>query len=70
VDIQRQLGSHTWPEGEQVLVRIGMHTGEASDEADVGLTGLDVHKAARIAAVGHDGQVLVSESTAILVRDL
>jgi predicted ATPase len=69
-DVQLKLGSHDWPKGEQVRVRIGVHTGEASDEAAVGLTGLDVHKAARIAAVGHGGQVLVSEATAILVRDL
>ena len=49
-----------------VQVRIGLHTGTplVSDE---GYVGVDVHRAARIAASGHGGQVLVSESTASLV---
>jgi class 3 adenylate cyclase len=56
-----------------VQVRIGVHTGTpiATDE---GYVGMDVHRAARIAAAGHGGQVLVSGSTATLVdadlRDL
>jgi class 3 adenylate cyclase len=56
-----------------VRVRIGVHTGTpiATDE---GYVGMDVHRAARIAAAGHGGQVLVSGSTATLVdadlRDL
>ena len=36
---------------------------------DEGYVGDDVHRAARIAAVGHGGQVLVSQATADLVRD-
>jgi hypothetical protein len=36
--------------------------------ADEGYVGHDVHRAARIAAAGHGGQVLVSESTAALVN--
>jgi class 3 adenylate cyclase len=49
-----------------VRVRMGVHTGEplATDE---GYVGIDVHRAARIAAVGHGGQVLVSQSTRQLV---
>jgi hypothetical protein len=45
-----------------------VHTGEASQTA-AGLVGLDVHRAARVAAVGYGGQVLVSESAAVLMRD-
>jgi predicted ATPase len=48
-----------------VLVRIGVHTGEPS-VTDEGYVGDDVHRAARIMAAGHGGQVLVSQST----RDL
>ena len=70
IQIQRQLASHAWADGERVKVRMGLHTGEASDESAAGLVGLDIHKAARIAAAAHGGQVLVSEATAILVRDL
>ncbi len=68
VEIQRALAAHTWPAGERVRVRMGVHTGEASRTA-TGLVGLDVHRAARLAAVGHGGQVLFSESAATLVRD-
>jgi predicted ATPase/class 3 adenylate cyclase len=68
VEMQEGLGSHAWPGGERVRVRMGVHAGEASDTA-VGPVGLDVHRAARVAAVGHGGQVLVSETAAALVRD-
>jgi predicted ATPase/class 3 adenylate cyclase len=49
-----------------VRVRMGIHTGEPL-LTDEGYIGLDVHRAARIAAVGHGGQILVSESTRSLV---
>jgi predicted ATPase/class 3 adenylate cyclase len=56
-----------------VQVRVGLHTGTPL-LADDGYVGVDVHRAARIAASGHGGQVLVSQSTASLVdgdlRDL
>jgi predicted ATPase/class 3 adenylate cyclase len=65
LDMQRALGSHGWPGGEQVRVRMGVHAGEAEPTA-AGLVGLDVHRAARIAAVAHGGQVLVSQAAAAL----
>jgi hypothetical protein len=49
-----------------VRVRIGVHTGEPL-VTEEGYVGLDVHRAARIAAVGHGGQVLVSQATRELV---
>jgi class 3 adenylate cyclase len=45
-----------------VRVRIGIHTGEPQVEAE-GYVGVDVHRAARICAAGHGGQVLVSDVT-------
>jgi predicted ATPase len=48
-----------------IRVRIGLHTGEPL-LTDEGYVGIDVHRAARIAAAGHGGQILVSQST----RDL
>jgi predicted ATPase len=66
--MQQGLGDHVWTSDEQVRVRMGLHTGEAA-ATPTGLVGLDVHKAARIAAVGHGGQVLVSEACAAIVRD-
>jgi class 3 adenylate cyclase len=68
LEMQQALAAHAWPTGEQVRVRMGVHTGEASQTA-TGLVGLDVHRAARVAAVGYGGQVLVSEAAAALVRD-
>ena len=50
-----------------VHVRVGLHTGTPL-VTDEGYVGDDVHRAARIAAVGHGGQVLVAASTAALVR--
>jgi predicted ATPase len=56
-----------------IRVRMGLHTGEPR-LTDEGYVGLDVHKGARIAAVGHGGQVLLSQTTRALVdatvRDL
>jgi predicted ATPase/class 3 adenylate cyclase len=68
LEMQRALAEHAWPGGEHVRVRMGVHTGEASRTA-TGLVGMDVHRAARVAAVGYGGQVLLSETTAALVRD-
>jgi len=63
---QKALQSHQWPERGEVRVRIGLHTGEATLVGNEYL-GLDVHRAARVAAVGHGGQVLLSETTRALV---
>ena len=49
-----------------IHVRVGLHTGTPL-VTDEGYVGDDVHRAARIAAVGHGGQVLVASSTAALV---
>jgi predicted ATPase/class 3 adenylate cyclase len=67
-DMQRALGAHSWPEGEQLRVRMGIHTGEAQQTA-AGLVGLDVHRGARISSAAHGGQVLLSETTLSVVRD-
>jgi predicted ATPase/class 3 adenylate cyclase len=68
LEMQQAIGTHAWPGGEQVLVRMGVHCGEAEQTA-AGLVGLEVHRAARVAAVAYGGQVLVSEAAAALVRD-
>src|SRR5919199_2384932 len=58
-DCQRALA------GGPIRVRMGLHTGEPQ-LTEEGYVGLDVHKGARIAAAGHGGQILVSQTT----RDL
>jgi predicted ATPase/class 3 adenylate cyclase len=67
VAAQRDLAAEPWPEGVQVRVRMGLHTGEATLGGDNYL-GLDVHRAARVAAAGHGGQVLLSDATRALVQ--
>jgi predicted ATPase len=67
VDAQRALAE------SPVRVRMGIHTGEPLAEVEK-YVGIDVHRAARIAAAAHGGQVLLSQATADLagadVRDL
>jgi predicted ATPase/class 3 adenylate cyclase len=65
-DIQRALAAHSWPPGSDVRVRIGVHTGEGRLGAD-NYVGLDVHRAARIAAAAHGGQIVLSDTTQALV---
>jgi predicted ATPase/class 3 adenylate cyclase len=59
----------------RLRVRMGLHTGEPL-VVDDRYSGIDVHRAARIAAAGHGGQILLSQSTqelldrSVVVRDL
>src|SRR5262249_43015574 len=59
IDAQRALATHEWPEGIELRVRMGIHSSEPS-ASDEGYYGLGVHRAARIMAAAHGGQVLVS----------
>ena len=68
VEAQQAIYSHDWPEGVDVRIRMGLHTGEPIAWEE-GYLGIDVHRAARIAHVGHGGQVLLSETTKPLVMD-
>ena len=67
-EAQRALGEHPWPDGGEVRVRMGLHTGEPAF-SDEGYHGLGVHRAARIMAAGHGGQVLLSQATASVLAD-
>ncbi|HEY8860877.1 MAG TPA: adenylate/guanylate cyclase domain-containing protein [Candidatus Limnocylindria bacterium] len=66
---ERALAQTAFPHGAVVRVRMGMHTGEgtpASEKAGADYVGIDVHRAARIAAVAHGGQILASAATRML----
>lgn len=63
---QRALTERTWPEDTALKVRMGLHTGEPL-VSDGHYVGIDVHRAARIAAAAHGGQVIVSERTTRLL---
>jgi predicted ATPase/class 3 adenylate cyclase len=67
VAAQRSLGADEWPAGSPLRVRMGLHTGEGVLGGD-DYIGIDVNRAARIAAAAHGGQVLLSEATRALVR--
>ncbi|MDP8905390.1 MAG: adenylate/guanylate cyclase domain-containing protein [Chloroflexota bacterium] len=66
VRAQRALATYEWPDGP-VRVRIGLHTGEGVLAGD-SYIGIDVNRAARIAAAAHGGQVLLSDATRSLVE--
>jgi DNA-binding NarL/FixJ family response regulator/class 3 adenylate cyclase len=59
---QRAFAGHDWPEGAELRVRMGLHTGEPTIREEA-YFGLDVHRAARIAQAGSGGQILVSQRT-------
>jgi peptide/nickel transport system substrate-binding protein len=65
---QSALTAHGWPDGCEVRVRMGVHTGEPT-VGEQRYVGLGVHRAARISAVGHGRQVLLSNATRELVED-
>ena len=69
LDAQRALAHERWPENTGPLrVRIGVHAGEA-EYRDGDYYGTTLNRAARLMAVAHGGQVLVSESVEPLARD-
>src|SRR5207244_2131931 len=66
VAIQRGLATHDWSPGPPVRVRMGLHSGEGVVGGD-NYVGIDVNRAARIAAAAHGGQVILSDATRGLV---
>jgi len=66
VAAQRQLATNAWPEGVEVKIRMGLHTGEPT-VGEEGYLGMDVVRAARICSAGHGGQILLSETTRALI---
>ena len=66
VAAQRRVREHDWPDGVDVKVRMGLHTGEPT-VGEEGYLGLDVVRAARICSAGHGGQILLSETTRALL---
>jgi YVTN family beta-propeller protein len=68
VDAQRDLAAARWPEGVAVKVRMGLHTGEPKVGGER-YVGIGVHRAARIGACGHGGQVLLSSTTRELAEE-
>ncbi len=55
--------------GSEVRVRMGLHSAEPYLDEE-GYVGVGVHRAARVCAAGHGGQILLSNATAGIVEDL
>ena len=65
VESQRAHAGQEWPDGVDVRVRMGLHTGEPALGSE-GYLGLDVVRAARLCTAGSGGHVLLSETTRAL----
>jgi class 3 adenylate cyclase len=59
VEIERGVRSRAWPDGVEVRVRVGVHSGRPT-LTDSGYVGLAVHTVARICSAAHGGQILLS----------
>ena len=69
IEAQRALVGERWPEGIELRVRMGLHTGEA-EERDGDYFGPPVNRAARLMGAGHGGEILVSATTAEMLWSL
>ncbi len=67
LDVQLKLGAAEWGEVAPFRVRMALHTGNA-DERDGDYFGPPLNRCARLRAIGHGGQVLISEMTTQLLR--
>jgi class 3 adenylate cyclase len=59
--IQRAMQNGPWPEGVDVRVRIGIHSGRPT-LTETGYVGMSVHTAARICYAAHGGQIILSSA--------
>jgi predicted ATPase/class 3 adenylate cyclase len=69
LDAQRSLGTEVWPTSSPLRVRMGLHIGEV-EFRDGNYFGTAVNRAARLMAIGHGGQVLVSSTLAEVAGDI
>ncbi|MGH3888357.1 MAG: LuxR C-terminal-related transcriptional regulator [Pseudonocardiaceae bacterium] len=69
LDVQRAFHSEGWPEGASLKLRIALHTGEAQRRDEGNYVGQAVNRCARLRAVAHGGQVVLSRTTRDLVLD-
>jgi len=70
VEIQRALRTRTWPAGVgELKVRMGLHVGQVERSAH-GYVGLEIHRAARVAAAARGGQLLMTGVAAELLCEV
>jgi predicted ATPase len=66
-NLQRALATETWPDGVTIKVRMALHSGQCV-ERDGDYFGQPVNRVARLEAIAHGGQVVLSGAAAALVR--
>ena len=66
--IQRSLRDHAWPDGVQLRIRMGIHSGRPT-LTDGGYVGVSVHTAARITGLAYGGQILLSRAALTALGD-
>jgi predicted ATPase/class 3 adenylate cyclase len=70
VSAQRSLRAHSWPEpAGELRVRMGLHVGFV-ERTPTGYVGLEVHRAARVAAAAHGGQLLLTAAARELIGEV
>jgi predicted ATPase/class 3 adenylate cyclase/tetratricopeptide (TPR) repeat protein len=69
LDIQRAFHAERWPEGAALKLRIALHTAQAQLRDEVNYFGPAVNRCARLRAVAHGGQVVLSKTTRDLACD-
>jgi predicted ATPase/DNA-binding CsgD family transcriptional regulator len=67
--LQSSLSEESWPDGAEVRLRIALHTGDARRRDESRYMGETLNRCARLRALAHPGQVLLSGVTAGLVAD-
>ncbi|MGH9037698.1 MAG: adenylate/guanylate cyclase domain-containing protein, partial [Acidimicrobiia bacterium] len=69
LEAQRALLEEDWPDGAELAVRMAVHTGEAQIRDELYYYGPSIIRCARLRALAHGGQVLLSNTTADLLAD-
>jgi predicted ATPase/class 3 adenylate cyclase len=65
----RAMREHPWPAGVgELKVRMGLHVGYV-ERAETGYVGLEIHRAARVAAAAHGGQLIMTSTARDLIGD-
>ena len=69
IEAQRALTAECWPTSTPLTVRMAIHAGEARTATDGNYAGQAIIRTARLRAISHGGQILVSEPARDLVVD-
>jgi predicted ATPase/class 3 adenylate cyclase len=69
LDLQRALAAEPWPEAAELRVRMALHTGGLELRDGRNYSGVALSRCARLRAIAHGGQTVVSEATRVLVGD-